>query len=373
MKRRAIGCLVLALLFIIHPWTGQAETPASEAPFSVSGEAAVLIEVDSGRVMYEKNADTSLRIASITKIMTALIAIEQGELDDKVTISSNAEGTEGSSLYLRAGEKVTLEDLIYGLMLRSGNDSAVAIAEHVGGSIDGFVYLMNEKVHELGLEKTVFANPHGLDDHEEHYSSAKDMAVIMQEAMKYEKFRDISGTKIHKAPNENESWDRVWKNKNRLLTERYEYSTGGKTGFTKRAKRTLVSSAEKDGMELIAVTLNAPSDWDDHVRMFEYGFSDYEMTTLINEGELTRSEVQEDLSGLYVKESVRYPLKEDEEKRVVPKVVLTEEDDERAGSLQFMLDNQTLTSLPVFKMEEEVDEKPSFWSRIKQQFEQWMR
>ncbi|AXF54843.1 D-alanyl-D-alanine carboxypeptidase family protein [Salicibibacter kimchii] len=345
----------------------------AEEPFAVSAESAIVVEAESGRVLWEKDAYSEKRIASITKIMTTIVAIEQGDLDDSVEISEQAAGTEGSSLYLQAGEEVKLEDLLYGLMLRSGNDSAIAIAEHVGGSVDGFVFLMNEKVNELGLKNTIFANPHGLDDHENHYSSAYDMAMIMKEAMEFDAFNAISGTKVHRAPNENEDWERVWRNKNRLLTERYEYATGGKTGYTDRAKRTLVTSANKDNMDLIAVTLNAPSDWDDHVRMFEYGFDTYQMHRLIDAGELERGQ-EEGYEAYEVRRSVTYPLSEDEYARVLPKIKW--DNDEHlpfAGHLQFQLDNRVISEQPIFREEaEETTEEHSFWVRLKNRFRQMM-
>ncbi len=155
----------------------------TEASVSVSARNAVLIEQNSGRVLFEKNAHEVRRIASITKIMTAILAIESGEMNDMVTVSDRAIRAEGSSIYLKAGEKIKLEDLVYGLMLRSGNDAAVAIAEHVGGSLEGFVFLMNQKAEEIGMSHTHFANPHGLDDSKDHYSTAYDMAVLTRYAM----------------------------------------------------------------------------------------------------------------------------------------------------------------------------------------------
>lgn len=238
----------------------------------VSAKQAVLMEQSSGRVLFEKNADEPASIASITKIMTAIIAIESGMMDEEVKVSRNAIYTEGSSIYLEQGEKISLTDLVYGLMLRSGNDAAVAIAEYVGGSEEGFVYLMNEKAKWLGMENTHFDNPHGLDS-DTHYASAYDMAVLMQYAMENPIFREISGTKHFKP--ESRSYD--WQNKNKLLTMFYTYCTGGKTGFTKQTGRTLITTAEKNGTELIAVTLDAPDDWRDHISMFEWGFNQFGM------------------------------------------------------------------------------------------------
>ena len=250
----------------------------------VSASSAILMEQQSGRILYEKEAHEVRRIASITKIMTAILAIESGKLNDSVKVTENAVRAEGSSIYLKPGETIKLEDLVYGMMLRSGNDAATAIAEHVGGSLEGFVYLMNQKASEIGMDQTHFANPHGLDDHEDHYSTAYDMALLTRYAMSNDTYKLISGTKVHRAPNPTENWDRVWKNKNRLLTELYDYTTGGKTGYTKRAKRTLVTTATKGDLNLIAVTLNGPDDWNDHINMYENGFHNFELVKVLKKG-----------------------------------------------------------------------------------------
>lgn len=157
-------------------------------PLHISAQGAALIDVKSGRILFEKNGDQKMRIASLTKIMTAIVAIENGNLEDMVTTSDNAYGTEGSSIYLKRGEQLTLEDMLYGLMLRSGNDAAVAIAEHIGGSVEGFAFLMNEKAKILGMNHTHFVNPHGLDD-KEHYSTPKDMAILTAYALKNSTFK----------------------------------------------------------------------------------------------------------------------------------------------------------------------------------------
>ncbi|MCT1903266.1 D-alanyl-D-alanine carboxypeptidase family protein [Oceanobacillus sojae] len=269
-----IWMVIFIISFISFPIHGHA------AP-DVSAQQAVLIEQSSGRVLFEKNADEQASIASITKVMTAIIAIESGKMNEKVTVSRNAIYTEGSSIYLEQGEEMSLTDLVYGLMLRSGNDAAVAIAEHVGGSEEGFVYLMNEKAKWLGMKNTHFDNPHGLDS-ETHYSSAHDMAILMQYAMENPIFQEISGSKRYIS--ENRSY--YWQNKNKLLTIFYEYCTGGKTGYTKQTGRTLLTTAEKDGMKLIAVTLDAPDDWQDHMSMFEWGFEQFEMKEVDQNGEV---------------------------------------------------------------------------------------
>ena len=239
----------------------------AQPDFNVSAENAIVIDQSTGEVLYEKKAHEQKQIASITKIMTAIIAIESGQMHEEATTSRRAIYTEGSSIYLEQGEKMSIEDLLYGLMLRSGNDAAVVIGEHIGGSVEGFVHLMNEKARWIGMTNTNFTNPHGLNN-DDHYSTAYDMAILMRYAMDNPKFRKISGTKSYKANTRTYSWQ----NKNKLLTMFYDYSTGGKTGYTKLAGRTLVSTASKNDTDLIVVSLNAPDDWSDHIELFEWGF-----------------------------------------------------------------------------------------------------
>lgn len=248
-----------ATLFLLMPVTAEA--------VGTSAVSAILVDADSGRVLYQQNADKKMLIASTTKIMTALVAIQEGTLSDVVTVSSHAAGTEGSSMYLREGEQLTLETLLYGLMLCSGNDAAVAIAEHVGGSVPGFVKKMNEMAVQLGMKSSSFANPNGLDD-ERHYSTARDMAVLAQAALKNETFVRIVSTKSVTIGN------RTMANHNKLL--RYiEGCIGLKTGYTRAAGRTLVSCVEKNGQRLIAVTLKDGNDWVDHKNLYDYGFHTY--------------------------------------------------------------------------------------------------
>ena len=259
--RVSIGIKICILLFFFLPEVGQA------AP-DVSASQAILMDAESGEILFEKEAYEERPIASITKIMTALIAIESGKWEEETVVSRNAIYTEGSSIYLEQGEKIKIKDLVYGLMLRSGNDAAVAIAEHIGGSEEGFVFLMNEKAKWLGMNHTNFMNPHGLD-HEEHYSSAYDMAILTRVALKNEMFREVSGATSYLSENRSYSW----RNKHKLVTGYYSHANGGKTGFTKRTGSTLVTTAEKNGHTLIAVTLNAPNDWNDHISLFEWGFN----------------------------------------------------------------------------------------------------
>lgn len=250
---------------------------AEGAP-KISAAGAVLMDGDTGRVLYEKDSHTRRPIASTTKLMTALVALESGhDLEEMVTVAREWTGVEGSSLYLRPGEELTLEALLYGLLLRSGNDAALAIAGHCGGSVEEFVSRMNRKARELGMKDTGFANPNGLDA-EGHCSSAYDMALLARACLENEALAKIAATKSITLG------ARTFTNHNKLLW-RYEGCVGLKTGYTEKAGRTLVSAARRDGMTLICVTLNAPSDWADHTALFDWGFAHYEARILAQKGE----------------------------------------------------------------------------------------
>ena len=225
----------------------------------ISSQCGILMEQSTGRVLYEKCPDDQMYIASITKILTTIVAIENANLDEWVEISDNVTRQVGSALYLMLGDQVKLIDLLYGLMLRSGNDAAMAIAEFVGGDEASFVKMMNDKAKEIGMTNSVFQNPSGLDETTYNLSTARDMALIMQYAMNNPIFREITRTETHKATTKN-GMTYVWHNKHKLVTGYYEYAIGGKTGFTKQARRTLVTSARKDDMELVVVTLKAGDD-----------------------------------------------------------------------------------------------------------------
>lgn len=269
-----LTALLLCLNALIIP------SSASSEP-SVSARSAILIEAESGKVIFEKNADERCSMASTTKIMTALVALESGDIQRTVAVSADAIGIEGSSVYLYENEKLTLEDLIYAMMLESANDAAAAIAIEVGGSIEGFADLMNKKAQELELSNTHFENPHGLDGNS-HYTTARELAVIAQKAMNNESFRAIVSTFKKTIPLNESEGVRLLVNHNKML-KGYDGAIGIKTGYTKKSGRCLVSAAERDGVEFIAVTLNAPDDWHDHTTLLDYGFSLYESRILCRE------------------------------------------------------------------------------------------
>ena len=245
-----------------------------------SAKAAVLIHGDTGTVLFEQNADERMLVASTTKIMTAFVVLENCTTEDEVEIKSEYCGIEGSSMYLSAGTTRKVGELLYGLMLASGNDAAVALAYHAGGSIEGFADLMNEKAEELGLNNSHFVNPHGLDA-EGHYSSARDLAIITAAAMKNDKFRETTSTRSVTLEG------LTYVNHNKLLRN-YAGAVGGKTGYTMAAGRCLVSCAERDGLLLICVTLSAPDDWNDHMALYNWGFDNYRYEKIINSGEMVK-------------------------------------------------------------------------------------
>ena len=255
MARRILAALWAAVSLICC-------LPAVAEAMEVSAAAAVLMDADSGRLLYDKNGEKRMLIASTTKLMTALVALERGGLQQEITVTGS-HMAEGSSMYLRPGEKLTLETLLYGLLLSSGNDAALAVTECMGGAVP-FVARMNEKAAELGMENTHFANPNGLDD-EAHYSTAEDMAKLAAAAMDDPVLRRVASTRTARIGG------RTLTNHNKLLS-RVEGCVGLKTGYTRAAGRTLVSCAERDGVRLVAVTLQDGDDWNDHASLYEQGF-----------------------------------------------------------------------------------------------------
>lgn len=271
MRRRttAIICLTVFVLMASVSWrTAFAEE--DNAP-GVSARAAALFCVNSGEFLFEKNAGEKLPMASTTKIMTSLLALEAAAAQNQTVTVTKEMYAEGSSMYLKAGDKLKLSDLAVGMMMVSGNDAANAAALTVGKTQEKFADLMNARARQIGMKDTHFVTPSGLDD-PEHYSTAHDMALLLDCANQNDTFAKISSQKSMKVSFiEPEDQANTYANHNRLLSL-YEYCTGGKTGFTKDSGRCLVTSAEKDGVKLIAVTLHAPDDWNDHINLYNYGF-----------------------------------------------------------------------------------------------------
>lgn len=344
--------------FLPQPIYGQA-IDTTEGP-SPSADHYILMEETTGRVLLEENAHERVPVASITKLMTAAVALQYGNLDDRIVVSEEALQTSGSSIYLEVGEELTLEDLLYGLMLRSGNDAAKVIAEHIGGSEEGFVFLMNETAAYLGMTDSQFMNPHGLDE-PGHYSSAYDIAVLMQYAMQHELFREISQTESYHSANRTYAWT----NKNKLLTQKYEYCTGGKTGFTNKAGRTLVTTAEKDQLKLITVTLDAPDDWHDHISLFDWGFSEFELVQLEEAGERSFVTDESFITGL-IPYDIMIPLNQQEQANLSKRVELyRKHDDDKVGMMTFSIKpNDPIVEVPLFETSKQKQTLSEKWKQI---------
>lgn len=245
----------------------------------VHADSYCVLSEDDNTVIEEKNMNEPQSVASISKIMTAIIALEEGNLKETWNIGDEINLADGSSIYLKVGQKVSLQDLLYGLMLRSGNDAAVAIATHVKGNVDDFVKEMNKKAKQIGMLNTTFHNPSGLDEEDGgNISTAYDMALLMSYAMKNEDFQKITSSKYYTS-----AWNYRWKNKNRLLFE-FPFTTGGKTGFTKKAGRTLVTSASHDGVNSVVVTLRSSDDFAFHESKHQQVFEKYETKVLLKKG-----------------------------------------------------------------------------------------
>lgn len=274
-----LGFCFCADIYALPNESIQTERPA----LSVSAKSAILINAEDGSVYYEKNPDERMGMASTTKLMTALVASERLDPNKTLTVPPEAVGIEGSSIYLTEGERITVLELLYALLLSSANDASVALAIECAGSVEDFCALMNEKAKKMGLVDTNFTNPHGLFD-ENHYTTARELAVIGRYALQNELISKIVSTKKAYISHDGEADARLLVNHNKLL-DRYDGAIGMKTGFTKKTGRSLVSAARRDGLTLIAVTLDAPSDWSDHTAMLDFGFDSYEKSELFGAGE----------------------------------------------------------------------------------------
>ena len=321
----------------------------------IGATSAILMDMDSNRILYAKDIYNVRSVASISKIMTAVIAIESGKLDEVVTINDEIKKAYGSAIYIQVGEQLSLRDLVYGLMLRSGNDAAYAIASYVGG--DEFVQMMNNKAMEIGMKNTVFNNPCGLDEDGGNYSTAYDMAILTSYAMKLAEYRQIVGTEVYKLTTNKNTY--IWHNKNKLLGQ-YNFITGGKTGYTKKALRTLVTTASKNNLNLVVVTLNDGNDFKDHVKLFEYGFSNYQRKTLLKKGKVN---IYDDLYyGIYnleVNDNISYTLNKKDD--VYLKFILDEKPHEgNVGTVLVMVNDEEVLSKPIIA-NKIIDTKKESW------------
>lgn len=335
------------------------EVPVATAPPQVSADSAIVIDARTGRVLYEKNPHAKAYPASTTKIMTALLAVEEGDLDRMVKVPSNAEGVEGSSIYLASGETLSLRDLLYGLMLRSGNDASLAIAETIKPSTADFVERMNERAIELGATDTHFVNPNGLF-HKDHYTSAFDMSLIAKAAMSHPEFRAIVGAKSWKANRATGKYNYFY-NKNKVVFE-YQGGNGIKIGYTKASGRTLVASSTRGDMSLICVVMQASNWFNDSYHLMDYIYNTYEMTTIAKAERVLKAIPVTGSDRGYVmigpKDSVVCPMKKGEQEEIaiaydVPTSVHAPVHRwEPVGELQVIIGGELLYTQPLYYLED---------------------
>ncbi len=384
MKTAISGFLsILLLISFVFPITVNAlnldQDEAAEAFSNVSATAFLLMDGFTGASLSERNGDKPLPMASTTKIMTCIVALEHASLSDRVKISKEAVGVEGSSVYLQQGELLTLEELLFALMLESANDAAVAIAIHVSGNVDDFALLMNEKARSLKMTATNYKNPHGLPC-DGHFSTARDLCKLLAYGMQSEAFRVFVGTgkTTISAP---DSGKRYLSNHNKLLRI-YDACVGGKTGFTKEAGRCLVTAAEKNGRILVCATLGDPNDWIDHVSLFDYGFSLFEEKKILAPCDIShsvpviggqREEVRIENNGecsvfLRPNETVQYSIE-------APSFVYADvRKGDVLGTVVLSLDHKEIARFELVSAQDapKREDKLSLWQRIIQIIRMWI-
>jgi serine-type D-Ala-D-Ala carboxypeptidase (penicillin-binding protein 5/6) len=378
--------------FLIAAFILSSNLAVFAAPPQVSAPTAILIDSETGRVLYEKNADTKMYPASTTKVMTALLASNYKDLDEQVTASQNVVNIErgSSQIYLNPGEILTMKQLLYALMLPSANDAAIAIAEHIGGSIDGFATLMNEKAQSLGAVNTHFVNPNGLHD-DNHYTTARDLSMIAREGMKNPIFREIVSTYQYVIPPTNKQVERNYlTNGNKLISKvnnkyKYEYAIGIKTGYTTKSQHCLVGGAKKDNLELISVVLGDSKEfmYPDSIALFEYGFANFKKLEILKKDMIvTTIEIKNGDRKLNLLASEDYLLtgKEEELEAIQKTMVITLKEDIEApvkkgdviGTVSYSIDNHKQKSIELLAEEDvvstriidkisEVNKKTKWW------------
>ncbi|MFZ5965807.1 MAG: serine hydrolase [Bacillota bacterium] len=326
-----------------------------------SASSAIVMDVKTGRILYEKNIHVRRPMASTTKIMTALLALENSDIEESVKINRKAVGIEGSSIYLQFDEKVKMKDLLYGLMLRSGNDAAAAIAYHVAGSIENFADMMNKRAKELGAKNTNFVNPHGLH-HDQHFTTAYDLALIARQALLNQNFKDIVKTKLWVSERDGYKY---FYNKNKTLND-YEGGDGVKTGYTTVSGRCLVTSATRNGMQFVCVVLNDPNWFQDSYNLLDDAFSKYSPLEITLKDRIVEKVVVKDgkkpETGVISREDVIIPVTEEEKNKTaviknIPKIVNAPISRKlKVGDLKVFVDNKLIYTTDLY-LREDIEKK----------------
>lgn len=329
-----------------------------------AASSEIVMDMSSGRILHEKNINDKHLIASTTKIMTAVVALENADIKDKYIVGKEIEKVYGSSMYLKLGEKLTLENLLYGLLLRSGNDAAVVISNNVSKNEKEFVNLMNKKAKEIGMKNTTFSNPHGLDEITQNISTAYDMAILTRYAMKNKKYKKIVGTKkITFKTNKN---NYTLYNKNQLLSS-YKYCTGGKTGYTKKAQRTLITTASKDNFGLIVVTIEDPNRFSTHQALYNRYYKEYKYYKVLDKYTFSvKGKNKYSNDHLYIKKDLYLPLNKQEKENVELNIsfnnVKKAKDNSVVGYALVVYDEKTLGKRAIYVSKNK--EKKSFLKRL---------
>ena len=332
-------------------------------PINVFASSTMVMDNDSGRVLYENNSNERRLIASTTKIMTCILVLENSDLSEKITVGDEILKVYGTNIYVEVGEILTIKDLLYGLMLRSGNDAAIVLANNIFNSEDEFIHKMNDKAKEIGMNNTVFNNPHGLDEETKNYSTAYDMALLAKYAYKNKMYRNIISTKKYNTKSNLKSYE--WYNRVELINS-YKYSMGGKNGYTPKAGKTLVSYASKDNMNLIIVTLDDNDIYENHKYLYEKYFKKYKKYIIVDKDNFT---VDSSLINkkVYVKNTFSYLLSEDEVDDISTLVHITDSDNNKVGKIIIKLKNKEIGNIDIYSYKNK-KENNSILSRFKNLF-----
>ncbi len=316
---------------------------------SLNTESLEAMDINSKRVLYKKNENEVRLIASTTKIMTAILAIESNKLEDVVEAKEEVLTMYGSNIYIEYHEHMLLLDLIYGLMLRSGNDAAVVIANYIGGTEENFVKMMNDKAKELGMTNTTYQNPHGLDENTQNYSTAHDLNILYSYAYKNKIFKDIVGTKTYKTASDKKTY--LWKNRNKILSI-YDKANGGKTGYTPSAKKVLVTSAQNKDLDIVISSFNSIYDYDLQKQIYEEIFMNYTNTLILDKNNF-KPKNNPFRTKLYIKKSFSYPLTEEEQSKITKKIKYYDENKVKnkkvVGKIYVYLNNELINTTDIYQ------------------------
>ena len=314
-----------------------------------TAHSSIVMDLDTGKVLYKNDINSKRLIASITKILTAMVTIENSDINKEITVGEEVLKMYGTNIYIEVGEKMTIKDLLYGLLLRSGNDASVVLAKAVGKSEENFVKMMNAKAKEIGMKSSTFQNPHGLDEETKNYSTAYDMALLSRYAYQNSTYRTIVGTSKYETQTEGKSY--LWYNRNKLLTS-YQYCTGGKNGYTPSAGKTLVSTATKNKLNLTIVTLDDPNIYETHKYLYDLMFEKYKRYKIVDKNNFKIDKNFYE-GEIYLKDSFYYPLKENEIDKVktLVKIIDKKGNNNIVGKIVISLEKEVIGEVNIYKIE----------------------